>query len=408
MDENSDGDDDSCSSLRHWLASDNSDTPSILVLDGGVSTHLEHLIHPKCFPHRELWSSSLLLSQEGQVYIQQGHADWLHAGADILSTVTYQCHFGTGENDAVVYNPPVVKDDLQMKEIMAQGVRLAQKTVQEFVSKSGRSRQSENHHHHHHQKAKFVVASSGCYGAALADGSEYTGSYPSYMKNRNKLMDFHFAKAAVLVEAQPDGLAVETIPSLEECRAVIQMLGRLPEREQQGSNQNHQNKRVAYWISLACQNESQLNDGHSVIDALDALREMDPDAEVVHAVGINCCNPLHVPSLLRIIVGHMATQGPRRGIVVYPNSGEEWDAEKADWKEGTGVQSSDEFTQQMVEAIHLIRAVWKQHLDKTTASRGSNITIETSCPKIIVGGCCRTSPQTISKIRAAVDELNKN
>jgi Homocysteine S-methyltransferase len=81
----------------------------ILVLDGGVSTHLESLLalyarvedrHSEsistirpAFPHRELWSSSLLLTDQGRRTIHQGHLDWILAGADILSTVTYQCHY---------------------------------------------------------------------------------------------------------------------------------------------------------------------------------------------------------------------------------------------------------------------------------------------------------------------------
>ena len=38
----------------------------------------------------------------------------------------------------------------------------------------------------------------------------------------------------------------------------------------------------------------------------------------------------------------------RRALVWYPNSGEEWDADAADWKKGTGCTQPQEFAQQMI------------------------------------------------------------
>ena len=91
--------------------------PRILLLDGGVSTHLEKKLRHEqsrasetfgtsnlspsvesttpepVFSHRSLWSSSLLLTQNGQDAIQSCHQDFFLAGSDIASTVTYQCHY---------------------------------------------------------------------------------------------------------------------------------------------------------------------------------------------------------------------------------------------------------------------------------------------------------------------------
>jgi S-methylmethionine-dependent homocysteine/selenocysteine methylase len=74
--------------------------PDILILDGGVSTHLEELhkqhsstssfCSTKAFQHRELWSSSLLLDQKGQHDIQTSHETFYNSGCNIISTVTYQ------------------------------------------------------------------------------------------------------------------------------------------------------------------------------------------------------------------------------------------------------------------------------------------------------------------------------
>jgi homocysteine S-methyltransferase len=89
----------------------------------------------------------------------------------------------------------------------------------------------------------------------------------------------------------------------------------------------------------------------------------------------------------------MAKKGPKRGIVVYPNSGEDWDATTASWKHGTGCTVPEEFAQQIMAGIKEVEQSWKE--------RGR--TSET-LPRLIVGGCCRTSPGTIASLRKAIDE----
>lgn len=235
------------SSLLAWFQSQ-SKAPSVLLLDGGVSTLLEQNLasRDEVFSHRSLWSSSLLL--DGKKDDVQGmHKAFQQAGADIVSTVTYQCNFRE-EN---------VSQE-QMTSMMQSGVAWAKEAT-----------------------SCFVAASSGCYGAALADGSEYTGAYGSV--SLQELKDFHRRKFQVLKAESPDAVAIETIPNLLECRAVVEML-------------KEQNMPVvACWISLACQDGDRLNDGSKLEDALDVIQQMDPNTstQYVHGVGINCCDSLH-------------------------------------------------------------------------------------------------------------------
>jgi homocysteine S-methyltransferase len=215
--------------------------PFILLLDGGVSTYLEHILREKhqVFSHRALWSSSLLLNGEKEI-IQNAHQAFCNAGADILSTVTYQCHYNTGE----------ISDDV-MTKMLRDGVQWA-KTMSSAISSS----------------SCYIAASSGCYGASLADGSEYTGDY-GHDVTLSHLMDFHGRKFKVLAEESPDAVAIETIPNLLECRAVMTML------MEQECNQDG----------------NLLNDGSRLEDALDVIQEMDPSAK--YGVGINCCDSLY-------------------------------------------------------------------------------------------------------------------
>ena len=240
-------------SLLEWFHSVTT-PPFILLLDGGVSTYLEHILREKhqVFSHRALWSSSLLLNGEKEI-IQNAHQAFCNAGADILSTVTYQCHYNTGE----------ISDDV-MSKMLRDGVQWA-KTMSSAVSSS----------------SCYIAASSGCYGASLADGSEYTGDY-GHDVTLSHLMDFHGRKFKVLAEESPDAVAIETIPNLLECRAVMTML-----MEQECNHHHH----LAVWISLACQDGNLLNDGSRLEDALDVIQEMDPSAK--YGVGINCCDSLY-------------------------------------------------------------------------------------------------------------------
>jgi len=235
------------SSLIKWFQSPTK-PPFVLLLDGGVSTFLEHVLATRgeVFSHRSLWSSSLLLDGNKDD-VQSMHNAFHTSGADILSTVTYQCHFqGDQMSDEV------------MTRMMRDGVQWAKQA-------------SEG-------SSCFVAASSGCYGGALADGSEYTGAYGNI--SFEKLKNFHRRKFHVFVEESPDAIAIETIPNLLECRAVVEVV-------------KEQEKPVACWMSLACQDGDRLNDGSKLEDALDIIHQNDPTAKYVYAVGINCCDSLH-------------------------------------------------------------------------------------------------------------------
>ncbi|KAG7360089.1 homocysteine S-methyltransferase [Nitzschia inconspicua] len=361
--------------------------PSILLLDGGVSTHLEHLIAPQTFSHRELWSSSLLLTQEGREYIKQGHADWLLAGSDILTTVTYQCHFGlvgTGSNNDDESDIGTIVSKETMSKMIRQGIEIARDAIYQQVAstKSSITR----------SVGPFVVASTGPYGAAMADGSEYSGNYPLNVTEQ-ALLQFHRQKAAGLWDCHPDGIAVETIPNLLEVGVVCQVLQELKQRKK------HQYP-CCCWISLACQDGTRLNDGSLLKDALDIIQSMDSNNEFITAIGVNCCDSVHIAPLVKTIAQHIFSCCKRdvapRGIVVYPNSGESWDAANEEWKEGTGADNA-QFADRLIEVVSIIHETWKK--------RRLEFEGPICAPKILLGGCCRTSQRTIATLRNRIDAM---
>ena len=82
------------------------------------------------------------------------------------------------------------------------------------------------------------------------------------------------------------------------------------------------------------------------------------------AVGINCTAPQYVESLIKEIV--KVTDKP---VVVYPNSGEDYDAGSKSW-EGSAAKYEDYVK------------IWYE--------AGARL----------IGGCCRTGPEDIRKVAA--------
>lgn len=194
----------------------------------------------------------------------------------------------------------------------------------------------------------LVAASVGPYGAYLADGSEYTGRYDL---DEDDLTAFHRRRWMLLARSDADLLACETIPSLPEARALLGLLAETPDRWA--------------WLSFQCRDETHLADGSSVAEATRLCR----DAPRIAAVGFNCIPPSRVPALLR----SAAEEAGEVPLVVYPNSGEAYDPRTKAWQAGS--EGWDPGT----DAV-----VWR-----TLGAR-------------VIGGCCRTGPDDIRRMRDSV------
>ena len=259
------------------------DRQGFLVLDGGLATALESAGHVLDTP---LWSAGVLL--EAPEAVRSAHAAFLEAGADCISTASYQASLpgfarvGVGPDEGA--------------RLLRLSVGLAAEASAAFWAdpKNRRSR-----------CRPLVAASVGPYGAFLADGSEYDGRYGV---GPDALAAFHRPRLEILVDTAADLLAVETIPSLQEAEVLVALLSAL---DHPGA-----------WISFTCRDDETLWDGTAVEDA---ARACSGEAGVV-AVGVNCTEPAHVAGLLRRI--RKVTDLP---LLAYPNSGEAYDAGTRAW-----------------------------------------------------------------------------
>jgi homocysteine S-methyltransferase len=225
--------------------------------------------------------------------------------------------------------------------------------------------------------SNYIAVSLGSYGAALADGSEYRGNYDGI--TRSALTEFHRKRLSVAIKEKPDAIAFETVPSFEEISVLAEL-----------SIQSYSSE-VAFWISMSCCDGCLLSDGTEIEKVLDEINRIDPNGDFVHAIGYNCFHGMYTFSLIEILTRHMATKGPKRGIVLYPNSGEDWDAKESCWRRGTGTPGLNEFATELHSVISFVEKIWLEYSDLPR-------------PKLILGGCCRTSPNTIAALREVVDK----
>jgi len=293
----------------------------VLVIDGALATELERR---GCDLKDALWSAKILLEQPET--IKQVHLDYFKAGADCAITASYQATVdgfakrGLSEKEAIT--------------LIQKSVKLAMKARDEFwadtSNRVGRSK-------------PFVAASIGPYGAFLADGSEYRGNYGL---TEQELMDFHRPRMKALVEAGADLLACETIPCLVEAQAIARLLKEFPN--------------ITAWISFTARDEKHISEGQVFADCVEQLE----DHPQIAAIGINCTSPKYVPELVR-----KAKKMTAKPILVYPNSGETYNATKNDWNGDPVFHSFGE------EA-------------RTWHAAGARL----------IGGCCRTTPEDIRVI----------
>ncbi|MEU8887482.1 homocysteine S-methyltransferase [Streptomyces sp. NPDC048442] len=283
-----------------------------LVLDGGLSNQLES---QGCDLSDTLWSARLLADDPEQ--IRAAHASYVRAGAQVLITSSYQATYegfaarGTGRAEAA--------------GLLARSVELAR-----AAGAAG-------------PLPVWVAASVGPYGAMLADGSEYRGRYGLSVR---ELERFHRPRVGTLAEAGPDVLALETVPDADEAQALL--------RAAEGCG-------VPLWLSYSIAGE-RTRAGQPLADAFALAAGNDQ----VIAVGVNCCEPSDVDRAVEI-----AAEVTGKPVVVYPNSGEEWDASGRGWK-GDGT-----FDPGRVQG-------WQ--------SAGARL----------VGGCCRVGPEQIAGLAASV------
>ncbi|WP_406356168.1 homocysteine S-methyltransferase [Streptomyces sp. NBC_00658] len=288
-------------------------TTGTVVLDGGMSNQLESAGHDLS---DELWSARLLT--ERPEAIVEAHLGYFEAGADVAITSSYQATFEGFAKRGIPRE--------RAAELLVLSVELAREAAQRAHAKGV-------------TRPLWVAASVGPYGAMLADGSEYRGQYGLSVA---ELERFHRPRLEVLAAAAPDVLALETVPDTDEAQALLRAVRGLG---------------VPAWLSY-----SVAGDRTRAGQPLEEAFALAADADEVIAVGVNCCAPEDVDGAVET-----AARVTGKPVVVYPNSGEAWDAQARAWS------GRSSFTAEQVTG-------WE-----TGGAR-------------LIGGCCRVGPGAIAGI----------
>jgi homocysteine S-methyltransferase len=285
--------------------------PDVVVLDGGLATQLEAQGHDLS---DDLWSARLLRDEPAAIL--QAHQTFFRAGASVATTASYQASFDGFAAQGI--------DRAEAADLMRRSVELAQ-TARAQVAGDGRRR--------------WVAASVGPYGAMLADGSEYRGRYGL---SAHELAAWHRPRMELLAEAGADVLALETVPDVIEGEALVTALSGLG---------------VDAWLTYTIR-AGRTRAGQPLEEAF-AVAATVPE---VVAVGVNCCDPGDVAAA--IATAAAVTHKP---VIVYPNSGEVWDAPARSWVGEPG---------------------FDPELARSWAAAGASM----------IGGCCRVRPQDIAAL----------
>lgn len=284
----------------------------VLISDGGLATELEARGHDLS---DDLWSARLL--SEDPEEIVAVHEAYFRAGAQIATTSSYQASFEGFAHRGI--------DRSDAERLMRRSIELA-KTARDAAPRPA-----------------WVAASVGPYGAMLAHGEEYVGNYGLSVA---ELTAWHRPRLEVLLSAEPDVLALETIPDSDEAEALVGLVSEY---------------RVATWLSYTIDGD-RTRAGQPVEDAFAVAAGI---PEIV-AVGINCCAPADVRGAVET-----ARRVTGKPVIVYPNSGEVWDGENRVWVGSPGMDAA-------------LAADW--------VAAGARI----------VGGCCRVRPDDIAAMAAAI------
>lgn len=212
-----------------------------------------------------------------------------------------------------------------------------------------------------------IAVSLGPLSAVRADTNEYSGVYENVPTEEFK--EFHRRRASLFAKwlnlshsIDSSILCYETIGNADEALAVVDTMSQ-PEL-----------RRVPYWISFQCRDDSRLACGASLsYVALDVLRACHYKNLV--AIGVNCVEACHAKALIGILkssVDHYMSSDDcnswRVDTLAYPNSGETYANDSWIWASGEPLTPRS----------------WAMQL--------------WACNAKILGGCCRTTTSHISAL----------
>ena len=247
----------------------------IKLLDGSMSFPMEQLGYNL---KNKLWTGMALISDPD--IIKNIHKDYINAGADYISTSTYQVSYDRLQNMGY--------QSSEIKKVFQKSVDLVKEAIKESRSK----------------KEIKIVGSFGPFASYDPNASEYVGKYNS---SDDEIKNFHLNNINIIEETDLDIILYETIPCLREIKILSKILSQT-------------NKEI--WISITCNENIEFRDGSSFKEACKIISQI----EQITTMGINCFSPLLVEKALKELKKYS-----NKKTLVYPNSGEKYNPKDKYW-----------------------------------------------------------------------------
>lgn len=372
----------------------------IRFLDAGLGTTLESPPHHAKFrADSSLWSSDFLITSPDT--LSRVHKAFVHAGADVLLTATYQASL---EGFAATRKIPASKSSLTTKHdsvsgdgseaqghdtygpqeaaaLMRSAVPLAKQAITSTYPAGTKG------------TSNGVALSLGAYGATMQPSTEYSGEYkPDKMQTVEGLVEWHGKRLRIFRDGEAtwkdiDYVSFETLPVLQEVQAVRQVMAKC---------NNHPEHWKKWWISCVFPNDDlTLPDGSTATAVVEAmLQKSDPrKGQRPWGIGINCTDIKKLNKLIfeyeataDRVVGHDTPRTQWPWLVTYPDGaqGSVYNTETQQWEIDPEMKAQG------------LQRPWHEELAEIitdTAERGR-------WQGILVGGCCKTTPDDIKKLRS--------
>lgn len=350
---------------------------SIALFDGAMGTQCEAF---GADVNQELWSTKTLL--ENPEIIQKVHTSYLEAGAEMIGTNTYQLspetcarYFSNDNNEKNSH-----KKKMSVAQVVDFAVSVANESWKQYLEKKGGKTNQK----------KRILGCVGSIGSSLPNALEFTGAYPEECLTPQYMADFHTERLSALVSNKNvDAILIETMPRLDEVLFMLELL----ETKIFPSCQ----RIVPVIVSFSGRKQEKPQEsftsgsGDEVGDAFSRISQK----PFVCGVGVNCCAPSVVEGAFKRYLETIFSNNNNNPVcpvfIGYPNSGEVFDGSDGTWHIAS--KNSTELDHVSNLGKWFEQSEMKKQLEEI--------------PKMIIGGCCRTTPQDIANLREAVGEVEE-
>lgn len=264
----------------------------------------------------------------------------------------------------------------------------------------------------------LISLSLGPYGAAQSDGSEYTGLYydPSNSKDDafkpatlEDMIKFHYDRLEIIaaepsIWSQVDLLAFETIPRLDEAKAIKEALNRL-------YLNSFQCQHKPAYISFVFPDGKRLPYPKQEGDEY-PQKHFDEIAKCVitfEGVGVNCTKPYFLPELVERLTRAMEKMMPegretkKPYLFLYPDGGLIWDGIAKVWKED---ERQEDRTINAKNRQTWARKVMEAAKTSGVKRQNDNENVKRSIWQgCFIGGCCKSTTKDIQLLRIEIQQM---